>query len=198
MHSPPITGLVAMSAVALLLAACAHSPVDVTVVATADQGLETPAPVGFSWILDGRLAGLSDPRTGGMDEEQDFAWVLNYLHKHGVRMLVTLTADPLDGEIVEGAGIHPVHIPVHDFKAPKVSQLEKFAKLADRYLDAGDAVAVHCTAGMGRTGTFLAAYLVAHGTPAKEAIDEVRRLRPGSIETEEQEAVIYALEKLGN
>ena len=111
--------------------------------------------------------------------------------------MVTLTTDPLDVDVVEGAGIHSVHIPVHDFKAPKVAQLQKFAKLADRYVDAGDAVAVHCTAGVGRTGTFLAAYLVAHGKTAKEAIDGVRELRPGSIETDEQEAVIYELEKLG-
>ena len=44
-------------------------------------------------------------------------------------------------------------------------------------------VVVHCGAGLGRTGTVVAAFLAAQGMPPEEAIREVRRLRPGSLET---------------
>ena len=56
-------------------------------------------------------------------------------------------------------------------------------------------VAVHCLAGRGRTGTVLAAYFVHRGLPAREAIQKVRDLRPGSIEVPEQEDAIRAFER---
>ncbi|HCA46062.1 MAG TPA: protein-tyrosine-phosphatase, partial [Armatimonadetes bacterium] len=49
---------------------------------------------------------------------------------------------------------------------------------------------VHCMAGLGRTGTMIACYLVSQGMPAEEAIAEVRRARPGSIQTEQQEQAV--------
>lgn len=54
------------------------------------------------------------------------------------------------------------------------------------------AVAVHCALGFGRTGTMLACYLVKErGLTAGDAIAEIRRLRPGSIETYEQEKAVF-------
>jgi len=50
---------------------------------------------------------------------------------------------------------------------------------------------VHCTLGMGRTGTMLACYLVkTTHCDAQQAIDTVRKRRPGSIETERQEQLV--------
>ncbi|VFV42042.1 dual specificity protein [Lynx pardinus] len=55
-----------------------------------------------------------------------------------------------------------------------------------------EAVGVHCALGFGRTGTMLACYLVKErGLAAGDAIAEIRRLRPGSIETYEQEKAVF-------
>ena len=57
-------------------------------------------------------------------------------------------------------------------------------------------MAVHCIRGMGRTGTMIACYLVkAYGMTGRTAINEVRRLRPGSIETKEQEQIVESYAK---
>ena len=58
------------------------------------------------------------------------------------------------------------------------------------------AVAVHCLWGIGRTGTMLACYLVkGMNLTAEQAIQDVRVQRPYSIETYEQEELLYQYHK---
>ena len=77
-----------------------------------------------------------------------------------------------------------------DFQKVVQEQLERCMTAIERANAQNMAVAVHCGAGLGRTGTVLAAYLVSKGASAVDAIARVRRLRPGSVETETQEEAI--------
>ena len=53
-------------------------------------------------------------------------------------------------------------------------------------------VAVHCSGGKGRTGTMLAAYLIKlQRLSAGEAIEQIRKVRPGSVESKKQELQLY-------
>jgi len=57
-------------------------------------------------------------------------------------------------------------------------------------------VMVHCLAGLGRTGTLLACYLVKHQKmSADDAIQKVREERPGSIQSFPQEEMIFQFAK---
>ncbi len=60
----------------------------------------------------------------------------------------------------------------------------------NKSISEGKPVGVSCGAGLGRTGTVLACYLVSLGHSAEVAIGMVRTKRPGSIETETQEEAI--------
>lgn len=137
----------------------------------------------FSWVLDGVLAGVSRPRS---------ADALRLLHERGVRAVVSLTEDPLDDPLLASFGFEALHLPVPDMTPPTPETLERAVTAIDAWRSAGVPVAVHCMAGIGRTGTVLACYLVKHGASADDAIRELRRTRPGSVETEEQAVAVRA------
>lgn len=140
---------------------------------------------GFSWVIDGQVAGM--PRPGASRPlDRDLA----FLREQGVDVLVSLTETPTDPEALDRYGIELLHMPVADFHAPTQAQLDAYVGRVKSYTAAGRQVGTHCGAGMGRTGTFLAALFVARGMNAASAIAEIRRLRPGSIETQEQEQAV--------
>lgn len=108
-----------------------------------------------------------------------------------MRRLITLTEDALPREWLEAAGVEGLHLPVPDFATPTDAQLAQAVDALEACLAEGGRAAVHCAVGLGRTGTVLAALLVRRGVPSASAIAELRRLRPGSIETPAQVAAVH-------
>ncbi len=140
-----------------------------------------PQPHGFSWIDKPHLAALALP-----ESKEDLEW----LRQHGIEVLISLTEDPLRRDWVNDTGILVVHEPIDDMAAPTQEQLDRCVSAIVRAHERNMGVAVHCGAGLGRTGAVIAAYLVHRGQSAREAMTELRRLRPGSIETEDQAAAV--------
>ena len=138
-------------------------------------------PPNFSWIERPGLAAHAFP-----DSPDD----LLRLRKEGVQIVITLTEDPLPRRWINDAGLMAVHIPVEDLSPPTEFQLELAVQTIQRAKRSGFGAAIHCQAGLGRTGTVIAAYLVSQGLTARGAIDQIRKLRPGSIETSEQERAV--------
>lgn len=120
---------------------------------------------------------------------------LAFLKAQGIDVLVNLTETPLEEEALAAAGLETLHIPIVDKKAPSAEQIDLFTGFVDERLRAGQCALTHCLGGYGRTGTMLVCYLVHCGARAEEALAEMRRMRPGSVETAEQEAAIYAYEE---
>ena len=120
---------------------------------------------------------------------------LVFLAGEGVDLLVSLTEDALDPDQVQAHGMDPLHIPIEDFTAPEQDQIDEFVATVAERLDEREQVGVHCLGGLGRTGTMLATWFVVEGRTADEAIDHIRELRPGSIETSEQEDAIRLFEE---
>jgi len=101
------------------------------------------------------------------------------------------------GARVRAAGLRWHHLPIADMgvpAAPDLLQADAQARAVVQALARGERVLVHCAAGLGRTGTLAAALLVAFGHAPQAAIREVRRVRPGTLETREQEVFVEVLE----
>jgi atypical dual specificity phosphatase len=138
-------------------------------------------PHGFYWVDKPRLAGLARP-----SDPEDLSW----LRGQGIELLVSLTEEPPRKDWADAAGLLVFHEPMEDMQAPEQESLERAVSAVTRALDSGMGVAVHCGAGLGRTGVVVAAYFVTKGLTPSNAIARVRRLRPGSVETDDQERSI--------
>lgn len=91
-----------------------------------------------------------------------------------------------------------LHLPVPNFRAPDQRFEAAWVDLwplLDRELRQGGRVFLHCYAGLGRTGTIASLILMQYGISARDAIRQVRAVRPGSIETLEQEHYLSKLNR---
>lgn len=96
--------------------------------------------------------------------------------------------------------IRVMHYPIQDMGVPK--SLESLDRLVNGILTLlGNRrnVLVHCFGGKGRTGLVAAAVLIrSKKANAKQAIAYVRRIRPGSIETPQQEVFLLRYDRMVN
>lgn len=132
------------------------------------------------------------------------AQVLAAWHRQGARMVLTLVTgtelQALGLTDLEAAcfarGLDWRHCPIADFAPPDSAFGQFWRTVGPRIhtlLDAGSVVAVHCRAGLGRTGTVAAQILIERGMSPDPAMRAVRHARPGSIETPAQEAYLLGL-----
>jgi atypical dual specificity phosphatase len=138
----------------------------------------------FGWVVPHTLAAMAWPRQLRND--------LKFLQETDIQVVVTLTKRTLNMPLIEEFGFEYHHLPLVDFAAPDLPSIARFVNIINRAKIEGKKTIVHCHAGRGRTGTMIACYLVSLGTPPAQALHEVRRRRPGSIETPEQEAAVHA------
>jgi atypical dual specificity phosphatase len=151
-------------------------------------------PTNFGWVIDGKLAGSGLPLT-----YDQFEWAV----AEGIRSIVSVREVPLPSEWLamdNGKDGRPaidyLFLKVADYDAPAAEEMDGAVDHIQRQIAADRPVMVHCAAGKGRTGTVLAAYFMkTKGLSADEAIEWIRSMRPGSVQSTEQEMRLQEYER---
>ena len=149
------------------------------------HGVVTGKPDNFSWLINDKLAGSAIPTS--KDE-------INWIKEQGIKSVVTIREEPLDNDWIKD--LNYLHVMSDDMGIPEFSDLVNSVDFIHQRITNDEPVMVHCLAGLGRTGTILACYLIKYeNTSADDAIQKVRNERHGSIQSFSQEEIIFRFEK---
>ena len=136
----------------------------------------------MTWIIPKKFIAFAGPFDDGIDEEGLPACTPEAYYPHfrkgGISTIVRLNKRQYDAGKFTRAGFRHVDLIFNDGSCPPDNVREAFLELAARE----PALAVHCKAGLGRTGTLIALHaMVQHQFPAKPFMGWIRLCRPGSI-----------------
>ena len=149
------------------------------------HGMITGKPDNFSWIIEEKLAGSAIPTS-----KEEIDWI----KQEGVKSIVTIREEPLEDEWIKD--VNYLHVHSNDMGIPEFSDLVNSVDFIHKRITNDQPVMVHCLAGLGRTVTILACYLIKYeDMTADDAIEKVRRERHGSIQSFSQEEIIFRFEK---
>ncbi|KAG7489723.1 dual specificity protein phosphatase CDC14B-like isoform X2 [Solea senegalensis] len=137
----------------------------------------------LNWIIPGKFLAFSGPHPkskieNGYPLHAPEAYI-PYFRKHNVTTVIRLNKKMYDARRFTDSGFEHHDLFFVDGSTPNDSIVRKFLNICE---NAEGAIAVHCKAGLGRTGTLIGCYMMKHyRLTAAEAIAWIRICRPGSV-----------------
>mmetsp|Transcript_49671 Transcript_49671/g.142095 ORF Transcript_49671/g.142095 Transcript_49671/m.142095 type:complete len:401 (-) Transcript_49671:82-1284(-) len=146
----------------------------------------------LSWVLPGRMLAFAGPYPTSTDEDGYPTWTpedyVPMFLDAGIRLVIRLNRKTYDKRRFTDHGIKHVDLYFADGTCPSREIISKFLHITEH--ERGP-VAIHCKAGLGRTGTLIGLYAMKHlRFPARAFIGWNRICRPGSILGPQQQFLV--------
>jgi len=146
----------------------------------------------MSWVLPGRMLAFAGPYPTSTDEDGFPTWTpedyVPLFADAGIRLVVRLNRKMYDKNRFINHGIKHVDLYFPDGTCPPREIISKFLHISEMERSP---IAIHCKAGLGRTGTLIGLYAMKHlRFPARAFIGWNRICRPGSILGPQQQFLV--------
>ncbi|XP_032294579.1 dual specificity protein phosphatase CDC14A [Drosophila virilis] len=138
----------------------------------------------FNWIVPQKFIAFCGPHQKSKTLPNGYPChaperYFSYFRDNNVTTVIRLNAKVYHASSFENAGFDHKDLFFIDGSTPSDAILKKFLSICET---TKGAIAVHCKAGLGRTGSLIGAYIMKHyGFSALEAIAWLRLCRPGSV-----------------
>nr|XP_012642692.1 dual specificity protein phosphatase CDC14B isoform X4 [Microcebus murinus] len=146
----------------------------------------------LNWIIPDRFIAFCGPHTrcrleSGYQQHSPETYI-PYFKNHNVTTVIRLNKRMYDAKRFVDAGFDHHDLFFADGSTPTDAIVKEFLDICE---NAEGAIAVHCKAGLGRTGTLIACYIMKHyKMTAAETIAWIRICRPGSVIGPQQQFLV--------
>ena len=116
---------------------------------------------------------------------------IKYIKDQGIKLIISAAHADTVSNLLEKDSIKHLNLEFADLTVPSRVQLKAYFSTLSKAIKLNEPVLIHCRAGCGRTGLLLALFLIYfHDFSNETSIQEVRKIRPCSIELKRQEEFV--------
>ena len=146
----------------------------------------------WNWVIPGKMLAFASPSPTSSDQDGFKVWTpedyCSLFKTIGITAVIRLNNKTYEADRFTRNGIRHYDLYFLDGSVPSEQIIKEFLRIAE---SESGGLAIHCKAGLGRTGSLIALYAMKHFSfPPADFIGWIRLCRPGSVLGPQQQFLI--------